>query len=76
MATYLPTSANASDTYVTGRGAAWFAFAMTLTLMLPARRTRSCTTEQLATIGLPERSDPAKRRQLPCLASLVPEDPA
>ena len=34
MATYLPTSANASDTYVTGRGAAWFAFAMTLTLML------------------------------------------
>ena len=32
MATYLPTSANASDSYVTGRGAAWFAFAMTLTL--------------------------------------------
>ena len=34
MATYLPTSADASDSYVTGRGAAWFAFAMTLTLML------------------------------------------
>ncbi|HPO18028.1 MAG TPA: MFS transporter [Rubrivivax sp.] len=34
MATYLPTPANASDTYVTGRGAAWFAFAMTLALML------------------------------------------
>ena len=34
MATYLPTSTNASDTYVTGRGPAWFAFAMTLTLML------------------------------------------
>jgi MFS family permease len=34
VATYLPSSANASDTYVTGRGAAWFAFAMTLALML------------------------------------------
>lgn len=34
MATYLPTSAQASDSYVTGRGAAWFAFAMTLSLML------------------------------------------
>lgn len=34
MATYLPPSANAPDTYLTGRGAAWFAFAMTLALML------------------------------------------
>ena len=34
MATYLPTSGHASDTYVTGRGAAWFAFGMTLALML------------------------------------------
>ena len=34
MATYLPTPAHVSDTYVTGRGAAWFAFAMTLALML------------------------------------------
>jgi MFS family permease len=34
MATYLPASANAPDSYVTGRGPAWFAFAMTLALML------------------------------------------
>ena len=36
MATYLPPASDkpGADTYVTGRGAAWFAFAMTLTLML------------------------------------------
>jgi len=36
MATYLPPSARAGDddSYLTGRRAAWFAFAMTLTLML------------------------------------------
>jgi MFS transporter, Spinster family, sphingosine-1-phosphate transporter len=36
MATYLPPSARAGDddSYLTGRGPAWFAFAMTLALML------------------------------------------